>query len=157
MNIQDVADFLDLVKNPDKYTAMLQGLVDEQKRLNDVAETVVKVSAFDKEKKKFESEKAKMEKQLETAMAEIEETKKSLAEKAIQMEKTNQAIKEENEIWNKQLSEKLAYADQLTAELKKKEKELARQALNLTASIQSNEEVRLQLEEKLAAIRSLGV
>lgn len=157
MNIQDVADFLDLVKNPDKYNSLLQGLVDEQKRLTEVAETVVKISAFDKEKKKFESDKAKMDKQIEKALVEIEETKKMDMEKATRAETTNQSIKEENETLNKQLKEKLAYCEQLDAELKKREKELLRQETNLDVTIKSTEEVRKQLEDKLAAIRSLGV
>lgn len=157
MNIQDVADFLDLVKNPDKYTAMLQGLVDEQKRLNDVAETVVKVSAFDKEKKKFESERTKIEKQIEVALSEIEDTKKAVQEKANIMEKTNQSIKEENEQLNKQLKAKLAEIHVIETRLVEKEKELDRQKANLVVSIQSTEETRAQLEEKLTAIRSLGV
>jgi hypothetical protein len=73
------------------------------------------------------------------------------------MEKTNQAIKEENEVFNKQLKEKLAWVKQQEESLQKREKELARQELNLEVAIKSTEEVRIQLEEKLAAIRSLGV
>lgn len=105
MNIQDVAEFLDLVKNPDKYTALLKSLVDEQERLNAVAETVVKVSAFDKEKKKFESEKNKIEKQLQASLEELEKTKQEDAAKVASLLQVNQTIKEENEVFNKQLKD----------------------------------------------------
>lgn len=157
MNIQDVAEFLDLVKNPDKYTALLKSLVDEQERLNAVAETVVKVSAFDKEKKKFESEKNKIEKQLQASLEELEKTKQEDAAKVASLLQVNQTIKEENEVLNKQLKDKLAWSKQQEESLQKREKELARQELNLEVAIKSTEEVRIQLEEKLAAIRSLGV
>lgn len=157
MNIQDVADFLDLVKNPDKYTALLKSLVDEQERLNAVAETVVKVSAFDKEKKKFESEKNKIEKQLQVSLEELEKTKQEDASKVASLLQVNQTIKEENEVLNKQLKDKLAELDMKEVEYNKRISELSRKEINLEAAIQSTEDTRAQLEDKLAAIRSLGV
>ena len=62
-------------------------------------------------------------------------------------------------VWvtDKQLKDKLAWSKQQEESLQKREKELARQELNLEVAIKSTEEVRIQLEEKLAAIRSLGV
>ncbi len=157
MNIQDVAEFLDLVKNPDKYTALLKSLVDEQERLNAVAETVVKVSAFDKEKKKFESEKNKIEKQLQASLEELEKTKQEDAAKVASLLQVNQTIKEENEVLNKQLKDKLAELDMKEVEYNKRISELSRKEINLEAAIQSTEDTRAQLEDKLAAIRSLGV
>lgn len=47
MNIQDVAEFLDLVKNPEKYESMLARLVEEQERLKAVIETVGLVSEIE--------------------------------------------------------------------------------------------------------------
>ena len=157
MNIQDVAEFLDLAKNPDKYTALLKSLVDEQERLNAVAETVVKVSAFDKEKKKFESEKNKIEKQLQASLEELEKTKQEDAAKVASLLQVNQTIKEENEVLNKQLKDKLAELDMKEVEYNKRISELSRKEINLEAAIQSTEDTRAQLEDKLAAIRSLGV
>jgi len=157
MNIQDVAEFLDFVKNPDKYTALLKSLVDEQERLNAVAETVVKVSAFDKEKKKFESEKNKIEKQLQASLEELEKTKQEDAAKVASLLQVNQTIKEENEVLNKQLKDKLAELDMKEVEYNKRISELSRKEINLEAAIQSTEDTRAQLEDKLAAIRSLGV
>ena len=157
MNIQDVAEFLDLVKNPDKYTALLKSLVDEQERLNAVAETVVNVSAFDKEKKKFESEKNKIEKQLQASLEELEKTKQEDAAKVASLLQVNQTIKEENEVLNKQLKDKLAELDMKEVEYNKRISELSRKEINLEAAIQSTEDTRAQLEDKLAAIRSLGV
>ena len=47
MNIQDIADFIDLIKNPDKYDKLLKDLVDEQERLKAVIETVGKVEEIE--------------------------------------------------------------------------------------------------------------
>ena len=47
MNIQDIADFIDLVKNPDKYDKLLKDLVDEQERLTAVIKTVGDVAEIE--------------------------------------------------------------------------------------------------------------
>lgn len=54
MNIQDIADFLDLVKNPAKYERVLSNIKAEQDRLNAVIETVGKASELDKLRKEVE-------------------------------------------------------------------------------------------------------
>lgn len=61
MNIQDIADFLDLVKNPAKYEERLQALKDEQGRLNAVIETVGKASELDKLRKEVEKEREQLQ------------------------------------------------------------------------------------------------
>ena len=61
MNIQDIADFLDLVKNPAKYEERLQALKDEQGRLNAVIETVGKASELDKLRKEVEKERDQLQ------------------------------------------------------------------------------------------------
>ena len=47
MNIQDIADFIDLIKNPDKYDKLLKDLVDEQERLTAVIKTVGDVAEIE--------------------------------------------------------------------------------------------------------------
>lgn len=61
MNIQDVADFLDLVKNPDKYEARLKAIKEEQERLNTVIATVGKASELDKLRKEVEKERDQLQ------------------------------------------------------------------------------------------------
>ena len=58
MNIQDISDFIDLVKNPAKYERVLQNIKDEQERLNAVIATVGKASELDKLRKEVEKERA---------------------------------------------------------------------------------------------------
>ena len=52
MNIQDIVDFIDLVKNPEKYERILKNLVDERARLDAAIATVGKASELDKLRKR---------------------------------------------------------------------------------------------------------
>ena len=61
MNIQDISDFIDLVKNPAKYERVLQNIKDEQERLNAVIATVGKASELDKLRKEVEKERAELQ------------------------------------------------------------------------------------------------
>lgn len=61
MNIQDIADFIDLVKNPAKYEKILKNLQDEQARLNAAVETVGKASELDSLRKDVEKQREKLE------------------------------------------------------------------------------------------------
>ena len=57
MNLQDIANFIDLVNNPAKYAQVLKNLRDEQDRLNAAIETVGKASELDKLRKQVEKER----------------------------------------------------------------------------------------------------
>lgn len=61
MNLQHVADFLDLVSNPEKYQVALKNLQEEQARLNAAIETVGKASELDKLRKTVEKQAEKLE------------------------------------------------------------------------------------------------
>ena len=73
MNIQDISDFLDLVKNPDKYEKALQDLKDEQERFAAVIETVGKASELDNLRKSFEKQKQKFEIDFQNRVATYEQ------------------------------------------------------------------------------------
>jgi len=90
MNIQDIADFIDLVKNPVKYEKVLQNIKDEQDRLNAVIATVAEASelgalrkevetkaanldsAYAEKAKKLEQEYTRKLKKVDTLQAEVE-------------------------------------------------------------------------------------
>ena len=74
MNIQDIADFIDLVKNPAKYEKVLQNLKDEQGRLNKVIETVGKVSEIEKLKKELEAKFSSVDSDYKTKKEALEAT-----------------------------------------------------------------------------------
>ena len=56
MNFNDVAEFLELVKNPKRYEDYLAAMVAEQGRLNAAIETVGKASELDKLRKEVEKQ-----------------------------------------------------------------------------------------------------
>lgn len=70
MNIQDIADFIDLVKNPVKYEKVLSNIKDEQDRLNAVIATVGKASELDKLRKEVEKERDQLQVDFVKATAE---------------------------------------------------------------------------------------
>ena len=81
MNIQDVADFIDLVKNPTKFEAALKIMKDEQARLTAVIETVGAVADIEKIRKETEKKAAKLESIYEEKNATFEAAKKTLEDK----------------------------------------------------------------------------
>ena len=81
MNIQDVADFIDLVKNPAKFERHLKQLVDEQDRLKAVIETVGKVEEIEsiKTQIKLTEQKELQKQQALLAKYEQERTKEAIS------------------------------------------------------------------------------
>ena len=74
MNIQDIADFIDLVKNPAKYEKVLQNLKDEQARLNAVIATVGKVSEIEKIRKELDTKEANQDSEYKAKKEALEAT-----------------------------------------------------------------------------------
>lgn len=73
MNLQDITDFIDVVKNPAKYEAILQRFKEEQDRLNAAIETVGKASELDKLRKQVEKEASANAKALEDKIKKVDE------------------------------------------------------------------------------------
>ena len=82
MNLQDIADFIDLVKNPAKYEAVLKNIADEKERLNAVIETVGKASELDKLRKAVEAKAVALETEFNTKSTELEKSYQIRVKKA---------------------------------------------------------------------------
>lgn len=67
MNFQDVADFIELVQKPEKFTEALNVMKAEQGRLVAAIETVGKVSEINSIREKINKESAQIEKKLAAA------------------------------------------------------------------------------------------
>lgn len=155
MNIQDIADFLDLVKNPAKYDKLLQQLKEENDRRIAVIETVGKVSEInsilDKTQKQKNAVEAQLDKQREDLQAakEVQEkefaaTKEKIAGLLEEAKAKNKASLERE----KQAAEKLAKADTTLSELES-EREVV---LKLKASL---EEQQADLADKQAKLKNI--
>jgi len=155
MNIQDISDFLDLVKNPDKYAAALQTLKEEQERLNEVIATVGKASELDKLRKAVDKQKQSLEADFQNRVVTFEQqcvvTQKSLEkQKQDVAEQKDAAIKAEQEaVAIKTRAEALAssFAGREKI-LRKAEEDVAQRAKEVSA-------MQVEYNEKLAKLRSV--
>ena len=155
MNIQDISDFLDLVKNPDKYAAALQTLKEEQERLNEVIATVGKASELDKLRKAVDKQKQSLEADFQNRVVTFEQqcvvTQKSLEkQKQDVAEQKDAAIKAEQEaVAIKTRAEALAssFAGREKV-LRKAEEDVAQRAKEVSA-------LQVEYNEKLAKLRSV--
>ena len=155
MNIQDISDFLDLVKNPDKYAAALQTLKEEQERLNEVIATVGKASELDKLRKAVDKQKQSIEADFQNRVVTFEQqcvvTQKSLEkQKQDVAEQKDAAIKAEQEaVAIKTRAEALAssFAGREKI-LRKAEEDVAQRAKEVSA-------MQVEYNEKLAKLRSV--
>lgn len=142
MNIQDIADFIDLVKNPAKYEKVLLNIKEEQERLNAVIETVGKAGELDKLRKQVEAEK-------EVLLADFERSKSE----------QDKRVEQEVAILSKK---KMEYTDAVTkatelsstaqAKLQEAEKLVASQAAREKALKQGEDGLRVRQEQLDALI-----
>ena len=129
MNLQDIANFIDLVNNPAKYRQVLKNLQDEQGRLNAAIETVGKASELDKLRKQVEKEREENKTTFENKIKDAEmrlDMKFKVAADA-----------------QKAADESQAAAKQLMVEAQQKEK----QAKDLAASFEGRDKTLRQQEE----------
>ena len=155
MNIQDISDFLDLVKNPDKYAAALQTLKEEQKRLNEVIATVGKASELDKLRKAVDKQKQSLEADFQNRVVTFEQqcvvTQKSL-------EKQKQDVAEQKDAAIKAEQEAVAIktrADALASSFAGREKILRKAEEDVAQRAKEVSAMQVEYNEKLAKLRSV--
>ena len=129
MNLQDIANFIDLVNNPAKYAQVLKNLQDEQGRLNAAIATVGKASELDALRKQVEKEREENKVTLETKIKDAEMRLDLKMKVAADAQKT--------------ADESQAAAKQLLVEAQQKEK----QAKDLAASFDGRDKALRQQED----------
>lgn len=155
MNIQDIADFLDLVKNPAKYERVLSNIKAEQDRLNAVIETVGKASELDKLRKEVETKADTLNNDYAKKIEDLEKsyvrkTKKAESLASDLEQKLAQAAKELEVAVNKQRAAE-DLANSFTGrdkKLKEQEELVANLREELKASVS-------EYNEKLSKLRSV--
>jgi len=155
MNIQDISDFLDLVKNPDKYNKFVDDIKAEQERLKAVIATVGKATELDKLRKAAQADKDSFEKKIaayeQERQAALERDQRALFARqaaADEVAQNGQNLIQEASIKLEQatkLSDSFAGRDK---ELRKQEAFVEEQKKLLAAQIS-------EYEEKLVKIRSV--
>lgn len=157
MNIQDIADFIDLVKNPDKYDKLLKDLVDEQERLTAVIKTVGDVAEIEsiKTQIKLDEKQAILDREAILTKIEQDRVKENVATTVLQADL--QATRTKYQTLYQDLQEKEAETKELNRLAKKREKDLVRKQAELQEKLTNVEALKLELEDRLAKLKAVMV
>lgn len=157
MNIQDIADFIDLIKNPDKYDKLLKDLVDEQERLTAVIKTVGDVSEIEsiKTQIKLDEKQAILDREAILTKIEQDRVKENLATTVLQADL--QATRTKYQTLYQDLQEKEAETKELNKLAKKREKDLVSKQAELQEKLTNVEALKLELEDRLAKLKAVMV
>lgn len=157
MNIQDIADFIDLVKNPDKYDKLLKDLVDEQERLTAVIKTVGDVAEIEsiKTQIKLDEKQAILDREAILTKIEQDRVKENAATTALQADL--QATRTKYQTLYQDLQEKEAETKELNKLAKKREKDLVSKQAELQEKLTNVEALKLELEDRLAKLKAVMV
>ena len=157
MNIQDVAEFIDLVKNPDKYDKLLKDLVDEQDRLKAVIKTVGDVAEIEsiKTQIKLDEKQAILDREAILTKIEQDRVKENVATTVLQADL--QATRTKYQTLYQDLQEKEAETKELNQLAKKREKDLVSKQAELQEKLTNVEALKLELEDRLAKLKAVMV
>lgn len=157
MNIQDIADFIDLIKNPDKYDKLLKDLVDEQERLTAVIKTVGDVAEIEsiKTQIKLDEKQAILDREAILTKIEQDRVKENVATTILQADL--QATRTKYQTLYQDLQEKEAETKELNKLAKKREKDLVRKQAELQEKLTNVEALKLELEDRLAKLKAVMV
>ena len=155
MNTQALTDFLDLVKNPEKYQKYLDEIVAEQGRLTAVIETVGKASELDRLRKKVEKEYNKQQQDYEDSVA---KNAKTLEDALKNLQTQVAAAKEQQEhakLLVQDATEKAQRAQEQLQSFASREKELRRAEEGMLVKQQQLDATMVEYSEKLAKLRAV--
>ena len=157
MNIQDIADFIDLIKNPDKYDKLLKDLVDEQERLTAVIKTVGDVAEIEsiKTQIKLDEKQAILDREAILTKIEQDRVKENVATTVLQSDL--QATRTKYQTLYQDLQEKEAETKELNKLAKKREKDLVSKQAELQEKLTNVEALKLELEDRLAKLKAVMV
>lgn len=157
MNIQDIADFIDLIKNPDKYDKLLKDLVDEQERLTAVIKTVGDVAEIEsiKTQIKLDEKQAILDREAILTKIEQDRVKENVATTVLQADL--QATRTKYQTLYQDLQEKEAETKELNQLAKKREKDLVSKQAELQEKLTNVEALKLELEDRLAKLKAVMV
>lgn len=157
MNIQDVAEFIDLVKNPDKYDKLLKDLVDEQERLTAVIKTVGDVAEIEsiKTQIKLDEKQAILDREAILTKIEQDRVKENVATTVLQADL--QTTRTKYQTLYQDLQEKEAETKELNKLAKKREKDLVSKQAELQEKLTNVEALKLELEDRLAKLKAVMV
>lgn len=157
MNIQDVADFISLVKDPAKFESYLTQLVEEQNRLKAVIETIGQVEEIEAIKIAIKKQALIAEQQQADLLAKIQQDRLKESTAATVALAETKATQEKYRILLQELQANEKETKALNTQAKKREKDLENKQTELQETLAATEKVKLEYEERLTKLKSVMV
>ena len=157
MNIQDVADFISLVKDPAKFESYLTQLVEEQNRLKAVIETIGQVEEIEAIKIAIKKQALIAEQQQADLLAKIQQDRLKESTAATVALAETKATQEKYRILLQELQQTQQETKALNIQAKKREKDLVRKQAELQEKLTNVEALKLELEDRLAKLKAVMV
>jgi chromosome segregation ATPase len=157
INYTVIADFISLVKDPDKYEAALKQLQDRQKAIDEMIALVGKAQEIPNLHAAAKLKVEKAEEEAKRLVLEAQTNSGAVLEHARKLEASAQEVSNSVEV---ALTEAKAEKQKASATIKEYES-LNKQAQNLVESLQTREREisnkEQEVNEKLAKLRNLGL
>jgi chromosome segregation ATPase len=155
MNIQDIADFIDLVKNPVKYENALKRLQEENERLHKAIETVGKASELDNLRKDVEKERAQFE---QSYKDKVEQAQKQLEQESLIFRSRQEQLVKAQSVADAAISDahiKMKEAQALADSFAGRDKELRLKEQAAAANQEKLQALMKEYDEKVTKLRSV--
>ena len=157
MNIQDVADFISLVKDPAKFESYLTQLVEEQNRLKAVIETIGQVEEIEAIKIAIKKQALIAEQQQADLLAKIQQDRLKESTAATVALAETKKKKKKYRILLQELQQTQQETKALNIQAKKREKDLVSKQAELQEKLTNVEALKLELEDRLAKLKAVMV
>lgn len=155
MNLQDIADFISLVKDPVKFESALNNLKEEQQRLTAVIETVGKASDLDALRKKAEKDIRKREGALESRELELTEREKAVTEALTKREADLVELMGMTERMKLETEQRVLESEKLVQSYVSREKELRQAEESIKTQRAELEKREREVNSKLAQLKQV--
>lgn len=157
MNIQDVADFISLVKDPAKFESYLTQLVEEQNRLKAVIETVGQVEEIEAIKIAIKKQAILAEQQQADILSKIQQDRLKEATAATIALAETKATKEKYSVLLQELQQTQQETKSLNSQAKKQEADLQKKQKELQDKLVAVDALKVEYEDRVAKLKSVMV
>ena len=157
MNIQDVADFISLVKDPAKFESYLTQLVEEQNRLKAVIETVGQVEEIEAIKIAIKKQALLAEQQQADILSKIQQDRLKESTAATVALAETKATQEKYRVLLQELQQTQQETKSLNAQAKKQEADLQKKQKELQDKLVAVDAIKVEYEDRVAKLKSVMV
>ena len=157
MNIQDVADFISLVKDPAKFESYLTQLVEEQNRLKAVIETVGQVEEIEAIKIAIKKQAILAEQQQADILSKIQQDRLKESTAATIALAETKATKEKYSVLLQELQQTQQETKSLNSQAKKQEADLQKKQKELQDKLVAVDALKVEYDDRVAKLKSVMV